>query len=87
MGEVIDLADRMARFHAKREAKQQERSAVASVQQRAVNRTKAADWAAVQDNHPDQAALITAVCATFGKPARIRVRDGSGIVMDTDRYA
>lgn len=48
---------------------------------------KAADWAAVQADHPDVAEHIKAMGAVFGKPALVRVTDDAGtVLLDSRRY-
>lgn len=48
---------------------------------------KAADWATVQERHPDVAAHISDFASVFGKPALLRVTDNSGdVLLDSRRY-
>ena len=48
---------------------------------------KAADWATVQERHPDVAAHIAEFASAFGKPAFLRVTGNTGdVLLDSRRY-
>lgn len=48
---------------------------------------KAADWATVQERHPDVAEWIADMGAAFGKPASVTVTDNTGdVLLDSRRY-
>ena len=59
-----------------------------TAEQQSARDRKAADWAAVQADHPDVAEHIKAISAVFGKPAMVRVKDDKGdVLLDSRRYA
>lgn len=48
---------------------------------------KAADWATVQERHPDVAAHISDFASVFGKTALLRVTDDlGGVLLDSRRH-
>lgn len=87
MSHVIDLDARLGRLRSTVRVTQQVRNEQARVTQAAKHTRKLADWATVQERHPDVAAWISDMGAAFGKPALLRVTDNSGdVLLDSRRY-
>lgn len=87
MAEVTDLDARLGRLRLTVRATQQVRNEQVRVTQAAKHTRKLADWATVQERHPDVAAHISVFASVFGKPAFLRVTDNSGdVLLDSRRY-
>ena len=87
MPEIIDLNARLGRLRSTVRAKQKVRNEQSQVTQSAKQARKQADWATVQERHPDVAAWISEMGAVFGKPALLRVTDNAGdVLLDSRRY-
>lgn len=70
----MNLDNQLEQLRVKVSADRQQREQAATT-------TRATAWTRIQTEAPDVAALLTAVNATFGKPASVRVRIGGERVL------
>lgn len=84
---MTDLSARLSRLSSTVTAGIAHRQERERAEQVAGQARKAADWATIQERHPDVAEHIKAMGAVFGKPAMIRVKDGAGtVLLDSRRH-
>ena len=87
MAGMTDLSARLSRLSSTVTAGIAQRQERERAEQVAGQARKAADWAAVQADHPDVAEHIKAMGAVFSKPAMVRVKDDAGtVLLDSRRY-